>query len=94
MRRQRIGHRSTALLLVIATLSSASPARAQDAGLPPWRAAWRAAAEPDLGAVVAPIDLARAPDGSLVVVDRELRRVQRFDARGKVLGVYRPPEPS
>lgn len=91
MRRHFIVLCLATVLLAITVLAPLSPAQAQNTGLPPWRAVWRAAAEPELGAVVAPVDLARAPDGSLLVVDRELRRVQRFDADGRVLGAYRLP---
>lgn len=83
--------RLAALLLALAAAAAAAPraGRAEDVGLPSWQATWRATAEPALGAVVAPVDLALAPDGSLLVVDKELRRVQRFAADGRVLGVYR-----
>ncbi|HQZ70722.1 MAG TPA: hypothetical protein PK826_05310 [Anaerolineae bacterium] len=84
---------ATILLVFAAAAAAAAPITglAEGGGLPPWQAVWRAAAEPALGAVVAPVDLALAPDGSLVVVDRELRRVQRFAADGRVLGAYRLP---
>lgn len=70
----------------------AQPVRAQ-ADPPPYSlaATWQSGPDPAPGGVLDPVDIAAAADGSVLVVDNGLKRVQRFDPEGRLLRVYGVP---
>lgn len=73
-------------LALLASGAAARPASAEEA--PVLLATWRAAAVPAPGGVLDPVDLAALSDGSVLVVDRGLGRLQRFGASGAPGLVY------
>ncbi len=53
---------------------------------------WQSAPHPAPGGVLNPVDIAAAADGSVFVVDIGLKRVQRFDHDGELLGAFGVPD--